>query len=58
MKHFHFKFKLYSEPSEDSVVIEARTLTEAVNLFLEGQWPDGEAERTCDDISGFTVKCL
>ncbi|MGZ8937760.1 MAG: hypothetical protein ACXW32_00965 [Limisphaerales bacterium] len=37
------------------VEIDAQTLTQVVNLFLEGQFPDGEAERCCDSNESFTV---
>ena len=53
---FAFSFKLFCESKPDTVEIEAPHMTEAVKLFLQGQWPDGEAERNCDEIESFSVK--
>jgi hypothetical protein len=58
MNRFQFLYKLRSEPALDHTEREAQTLTEAVKLFLESKWPDGEPERTCDEIEHFSVTRL
>ena len=55
MRRFKFTFRLRDEANVARVEIDAQTLTQAVTLFLEGQFPDGEAERCCDSIESFTV---
>jgi hypothetical protein len=56
MNRFLFNFSISGEDAPDRCEIDAGTLSEAVTLFLQGQFPDGEAECCCDNIKSFSVE--
>ena len=55
MSRLNSHFEYTTKQTWDRVEIDAETLTEAVTLFLQGQFPDGEAERCCEIIESFSV---